>query len=267
MRRFPATRRPSACSMENATARGCSRSPASSGTRRPLFSCAKERGIGFAGSPRRWRSICAVTRRSRARIFSGRAASKTAARRCSSRLEAGSSARRAEDAKSSSTSPRNRPARNRSPSRSFRLLASARSGAAGTGSISSFSSKRKRRSGRSDPTSKAVRRETGGGRGVIVTSRTSSPDLDFVSRYFAPAAGIDEDPVTGSTHCALGPFWSERLGKRDLRAAQLSARGGTALSPHRGAKPRVSRGIRGHRVSGGARGPGKNRKSPKIRVK
>lgn len=71
-----------------------------------------------------------------------------------------------------------------------------------------------------------VRRETGEGRGVIVTSRAASPDLDFVSRYFAPAAGIDEDPVTGSTHCCLGPFWAERLGKRDLRAAQLSARGG-----------------------------------------
>jgi PhzF family phenazine biosynthesis protein len=76
------------------------------------------------------------------------------------------------------------------------------------------------------PDFEGIRRETGGGRGVIVTSRAASPDLDFVSRYFAPAAGIDEDPVTGSTHCCLGPFWAERLGKRDLRAAQLSERGG-----------------------------------------
>lgn len=71
-----------------------------------------------------------------------------------------------------------------------------------------------------------IRASTGSGRGVIVTSRAASPDLDFVSRYFAPSAGIDEDPVTGSTHCCLGPFWAERLGKRDLRAGQLSARGG-----------------------------------------
>lgn len=64
-------------------------------------------------------------------------------------------------------------------------------------------------------------------RGVIVTSRSDSPDYDFVSRYFAPAAGIDEDPVTGSTHCCLGPFWSERLGKKELRAYQASRRGGS----------------------------------------
>lgn len=49
---------------------------------------------------------------------------------------------------------------------------------------------------------------------------------DFVSRYFAPGIGIDEDPVTGSTHCILTPYWAERLGKRELRAYQCSARGG-----------------------------------------
>ncbi len=49
---------------------------------------------------------------------------------------------------------------------------------------------------------------------------------DFVSRYFAPAIGIDEDPVTGSTHCILVPYWAERLGKRELSAYQCSARGG-----------------------------------------
>jgi PhzF family phenazine biosynthesis protein len=63
-------------------------------------------------------------------------------------------------------------------------------------------------------------------RGVIVTSSSSDPKFDFVSRYFAPAAGIDEDPVTGSAHCCLGPFWGERLGKQEMTAFQASARGG-----------------------------------------
>ena len=65
-----------------------------------------------------------------------------------------------------------------------------------------------------------------GGRGVIVTSRAASPDWDFVSRFFAPAAGIDEDPVTGSAHCCLGPFWNRRLNKTSFRARQISPRGG-----------------------------------------
>ena len=65
-----------------------------------------------------------------------------------------------------------------------------------------------------------------GGRGVIVTARSSSRDYDFVSRFFAPAAGIDEDPVTGSAHACLGPFWSARLGKTEFVAYQASARGG-----------------------------------------
>jgi predicted PhzF superfamily epimerase YddE/YHI9 len=64
-------------------------------------------------------------------------------------------------------------------------------------------------------------------RGVIVTSRASTPGWDFVSRFFAPGAGIDEDPVTGSAHCALTPYWSTKLGKTDFTARQLSARGGT----------------------------------------
>jgi PhzF family phenazine biosynthesis protein len=64
-------------------------------------------------------------------------------------------------------------------------------------------------------------------RGVIVTSLSTSPKYDFVSRFFAPAVGIDEDPVTGSAHCCLGPFWGRRLGKRELVGYQASARGGT----------------------------------------
>ncbi|HEU0116804.1 MAG TPA: PhzF family phenazine biosynthesis protein [Thermomicrobiales bacterium] len=63
-------------------------------------------------------------------------------------------------------------------------------------------------------------------RGVIVTSRADAPKYDFVSRFFAPAAGIPEDPVTGSAHCCLGPYWADRLGKDDLVGFQASARGG-----------------------------------------
>lgn len=66
-------------------------------------------------------------------------------------------------------------------------------------------------------------------RGVIVTARSESSDHDFVSRFFAPQLGIPEDPVTGSAHCALGPFWGSRLGKRELSGYQASARGGTVL--------------------------------------
>ena len=64
-------------------------------------------------------------------------------------------------------------------------------------------------------------------RGFIVTSRASSEGIDFVSRFFAPGAGIDEDPVTGSAHCCLTPYWSERLGRTAFVARQLSPRGGT----------------------------------------
>lgn len=64
-------------------------------------------------------------------------------------------------------------------------------------------------------------------RGVMVTSAADSAAYDFVSRFFAPGVGIDEDPVTGSAHCCLGPFWSKRFGKIELVAYQASARGGT----------------------------------------
>ena len=62
--------------------------------------------------------------------------------------------------------------------------------------------------------------------GIIVTSRSADPGFDFVSRFFAPAVGIAEDPVTGSAHCTLVPYWAERLGKTSLAARQVSARGG-----------------------------------------
>lgn len=62
--------------------------------------------------------------------------------------------------------------------------------------------------------------------GIIVTAQASSDDYDFVSRYFAPAIGIPEDPVTGAAHTSLGPYWQEKLGKTALLAHQVSARGG-----------------------------------------
>ncbi len=63
-------------------------------------------------------------------------------------------------------------------------------------------------------------------RGVIVTSRPDLPGYDFVSRFFGPAAGVNEDPVTGSAHCCLGPFWGKRLRKEELLGYQVSERGG-----------------------------------------
>ncbi len=63
-------------------------------------------------------------------------------------------------------------------------------------------------------------------RGLIITSVSSSRRYDFVSRFFAPSVGIDEDPVTGSSHCCLCPFWSRRLGKKELTGYQASKRGG-----------------------------------------
>ncbi|HET7601526.1 MAG TPA: PhzF family phenazine biosynthesis protein [Gemmatimonadales bacterium] len=63
-------------------------------------------------------------------------------------------------------------------------------------------------------------------RGVIVTAQSDDTDYDFISRFFGPGSGVPEDPVTGSAHCALAPFWADRLGRTSLRAFQASARGG-----------------------------------------
>lgn len=65
--------------------------------------------------------------------------------------------------------------------------------------------------------------------GIILTAKASTRGWDFVSRYFAPAFGIDEDPVTGSAHCALAVYWAERLGRTSFTARQVSKRGGTLL--------------------------------------
>ena len=77
-------------------------------------------------------------------------------------------------------------------------------------------------------------------RGVIVTSRASSAGVDFVSRFFAPSAGVDEDPVTGSAHCLLTPYWHQRLGRTEFIARQLSARGGLLRLSLDGDRVRIS---------------------------
>lgn len=63
-------------------------------------------------------------------------------------------------------------------------------------------------------------------RGAMVTAQSDAPEYDFISRFFAPAAGIPEDPVTGSAHCVLGEYWSRKLNKKILQAYQASPRGG-----------------------------------------
>jgi PhzF family phenazine biosynthesis protein len=73
-------------------------------------------------------------------------------------------------------------------------------------------------------------------RGIIVTSRAETPGFDFVSRFFAPRLGVPEDPVCGSAHCCLGPFWGQRLGKTDLVGYQASPRGGVVRVGLRGAR-------------------------------
>jgi predicted PhzF superfamily epimerase YddE/YHI9 len=61
---------------------------------------------------------------------------------------------------------------------------------------------------------------------VIVTARASGPEYHFVSRFFAPALGVDEDPVTGAAHCVLGPYWGAKLGQSEVIGYQASTRGG-----------------------------------------
>jgi PhzF family phenazine biosynthesis protein len=63
-------------------------------------------------------------------------------------------------------------------------------------------------------------------RGVIVTAKCDNPEIDFVSRFFGPQSGVNEDPVTGSAHCILVPYWAEQLEKTQFHAQQISARGG-----------------------------------------
>ena len=73
--------------------------------------------------------------------------------------------------------------------------------------------------------------------GVIVTAPGTKHD--FVSRFFAPRAGVPEDPVCGSAHCALAPYWTRRIGQRPLSAHQVSARGGELVCEHTGDRVRL----------------------------
>jgi len=73
-------------------------------------------------------------------------------------------------------------------------------------------------------------------RGIIVTAEGDDDEIDFVSRFFAPQVGVPEDPVTGSAHSLLTPFWARRLGKDQLVARQLSERGGTVHCVHLGGR-------------------------------
>ena len=82
-------------------------------------------------------------------------------------------------------------------------------------------------------------------RGLILTARAAAADADIVSRFFAPRVGVPEDPVTGSAHCRLAPYWAERLGMTTLRAVQASARGGRLLVELRGDRVRLT----GHAVT------------------
>ncbi len=77
-------------------------------------------------------------------------------------------------------------------------------------------------------------------RGTIVTARATGPGFDFVSRFFAPAVGVNEDPVTGSAHCCLTPYWADRLGKTEMVAYQASARGGVVRVKLAGARVLLS---------------------------
>ncbi len=77
-------------------------------------------------------------------------------------------------------------------------------------------------------------------RGIIVTARADADGIDFVSRFFAPRTGIDEDPVTGSAHCCLGPYWQSRLGRDSFTARQVSERGGLVKVVVRGQRVTLS---------------------------
>lgn len=82
-------------------------------------------------------------------------------------------------------------------------------------------------------------------RGVMVTAKSQRPGIDFVSRFFAPRCRINEDPVTGSAHCCLAPFWAEQLGKKSLVGYQASLRGGTVHCECAGDRVRLT----GHAIT------------------
>jgi predicted PhzF superfamily epimerase YddE/YHI9 len=75
---------------------------------------------------------------------------------------------------------------------------------------------------------------------AVIATAPGKDDVDFISRFFAPAQGIPEDPVTGSAHCTLIPYWSKRLGKTKLHAYQASPRGGELWCEDRGKRVTIS---------------------------
>jgi predicted PhzF superfamily epimerase YddE/YHI9 len=81
--------------------------------------------------------------------------------------------------------------------------------------------------------------------GVTVTARSDSRDYHFVSRFFAPGLGVDEDPVTGAAHCVLGPYWSAKLGESEVTGYQASKRGGIVAVRLAGERVR----LRGHAIT------------------
>ena len=96
-----------------------------------------------------------------------------------------------------------------------------------------------------EPDFRRMGRLKGPSRGNVIVTAPGSGEIDFVSRFFAPGSGIDEDPVTGSVHCLLTPYWAHRLGKTELRARQVSARGGELWCALAGDRVRIG----GHAVT------------------
>ena len=74
----------------------------------------------------------------------------------------------------------------------------------------------------------------------MVTAPSDDPKYDFISRFFAPAVGVPEDPVTGSAHCALAPYWADRLNKNELVAFQASPRGGEVRARFEGSRVQLT---------------------------
>ena len=83
--------------------------------------------------------------------------------------------------------------------------------------------------------------------GLVVTAPADDPEVDFVSRFFAPGIGVDEDPTTGSAHCTLTPYWAGRLGKNQLHAIQISQRRGELWVTYQPENGRVL--LEGHAVT------------------
>ncbi len=183
-----------------------------------------EGGYRCGGSRPRWRWTSAGTRRSRARTPCGRTGSWRRRAAFASPRRAESSPLRGTVTRSSSISRRPR------LRRATRRRASSRPSASGERQVHRSRFDYLVELG-SELEVRDLKPDHGGlrslgVRGVMVTARGEG-EHDVVSRFFAPGAGIDEDPVTGSAHCCIGPYWAERLKKTALRCFQASERGGS----------------------------------------